>query len=242
MTDSPTPVQLRADAARNRAALVEAARQVFAERGLDAPLDEIARRACVGNATLYRRFPTRAELVEAVFADRKREYDHAVDDALRDPDPGAGFRAYVLRLFRLQAEDRGLAELLVTNSGEPDDELERLRHHGSRGARELIERAQAAGALRTDFTPQDLALLLMANAGLVQRTGTAAPDSWRRVAGFLLDGLSPDAATPAPPPPSEGEIETVMAGGGCTVRAAAPPGAGAPCARAAAPSGGSPGS
>jgi AcrR family transcriptional regulator len=209
---------LRADAARNRAAVVEAARQVFAERGLDAPLDEIARRACVGNATLYRRFPTRSELVEAVFVERMTEYAHAVDEALQNPDPGAGFRAYVLRLFQLQAEDRGLADLLVTTSGEPDGELERLREHGYRGAQELIDRAQAAGALRGDFVHQDLALLLMANAGLVHRSATSAPGSWRRVAAFVLDGLNAGAATPAPPPPSEDEVEAAMAGGACAGR------------------------
>jgi AcrR family transcriptional regulator len=209
---------LRADAARNRAAVVEAARQVFAERGLDAPLDEIARRACVGNATLYRRFPTRSELVEAVFVERMTDYAHAVDEALQNPDPGAGFRAYVLRLFQLQAEDRGLADLLVTTSGEPDGEFERLREHGYRGAQELIDRAQAAGALRGDFVHQDLALLLMANAGLVHRTATSAPGSWRRVAAFVLDGLNAGAATPAPPPPSEDEVEAAMAGGACAGR------------------------
>jgi AcrR family transcriptional regulator len=215
VTISPAPTQLRADAARNRAAVVEAARQVFAERGLDAPLDEIARRACVGNATLYRRFPTRAELVETVFADRMREYAHAVDDALQDPDPGAGFRAYVLRLFQLQAEDRGLADLLAANSCGTDGELERLRGHGYRGAQKLIERAQAAGALRHDFTHQDLGLLLMANAGLVHRTATSAPGSWRRVAAFLLDGLSAQVTIPAPPPPSEDEVQAAMTHGAC---------------------------
>jgi AcrR family transcriptional regulator len=215
VTTPSGPAPLRADAARNRAAVVEAARKVFAERGLDAPLDEIARRACVGNATLYRRFPTRADLVEAVFVERMTEYARAVDDALQNPDAGAGFRAYVLRLFQLQAEDRGLAELLVTSSGEPDDELERLRGHVYRGARQLIDRAQAAGDLRRDFAPQDLALLLMANAGLVRRTAASAPGSWRRVAAFLLDGLSAHAATPAPPAPSEDEIQAAMAGSTC---------------------------
>jgi AcrR family transcriptional regulator len=215
VADTPDPTPLRADAARNRAAVVEAARRVFAERGLDAPLDEIARRACVGNATLYRRFPTRTELIEAVFLERIRDYAQAVDDALENPDPGEAFRTYVLRLFELQAEDRGLADLLVTHSGEPDDELDRLRAHGYRGVQKLIERAQAAGALRGDFTHQDLPLLLMANAGLVHRTATSAPGSWRRVATFVLDGLSAQSATPAPPPPSENEVEAAMVRSGC---------------------------
>src|SRR3978361_2560967 len=82
---------LRADAARNREAIVEAARAVFAEHGLDAPLDEIAKRAGTGNATLYRRFPTRGDLVAAVFADRMAEHLDAVQAGLADEDPWRGF-------------------------------------------------------------------------------------------------------------------------------------------------------
>ncbi len=79
--------ELRADAARNRAAIVEAARSVFAERGLDAPLDDIARLAGTGNATLYRRFSTRGDLIETVFAERMGEEIDAVEAALANPDP-----------------------------------------------------------------------------------------------------------------------------------------------------------
>src|SRR3954468_19127850 len=88
-------MELRADAARNRQAIVDAARTVFAEHGLDAPLDEIARRAGTGNAPLYRRFPTRCDLVAAVFADRMVEHRDAVEAALAVDDPWDGFAAYV---------------------------------------------------------------------------------------------------------------------------------------------------
>jgi AcrR family transcriptional regulator len=202
---------LRADAARNRRALVTAAREVFGERGLDAPLDEIARRAGVGNATLYRRFPTRQLLVEAVFTDWMAEYARAVDDAIANPDPWTGFRDYVVHILALQAADRGLADLLATTSGSAGGELERLRNHAYEGTAQLIQRAQDAGELRADFAHQDLALLLMANAGLVHRTAAAAPGSWRRVAAFLLDGLRAGAATPAPPAPTEVEVRAAMA-------------------------------
>jgi AcrR family transcriptional regulator len=209
MVDGPRPA-LRADAARNRDALIAAARAVFAEQGLGAPLDEIARRAGVGNATLYRRFPTREELVEAALLDPMAEYVAAAEEGLADPDTWAGFRDYVLRLCQLQARDRGLADLLVTTIRTNSDALEHLRDTALDRTRRLIQRAQDAGELRADFRHQDLALLLMANAGLVQRTQAQAPDSWRRVAAFLLDGLQARAATPAPPPPSERAVLRAM--------------------------------
>ena len=155
MSDPGASQLLRSDAARNRASLVAAAREVFGERGLDAPLDEIARRAGVGNATLYRRFPSRQELIDAVFAERMADYAGAVDAALADPDPWTGFRGYVLHILRLQAVSRGLADLLVTSSADPSSELEQLRTRAYEGVVTLIARAQAAGVLRADFVSQD---------------------------------------------------------------------------------------
>ncbi|SEL54425.1 DNA-binding transcriptional regulator, AcrR family [Blastococcus sp. DSM 46786] len=210
MTDAARP-SLRADAARNRDAIVAAARTVFAEHGLGASLDEIARRAGVGNATLYRRFPSREELVQAALLPSMTDYLAAVDEGLADPDPWAGFRDYLLRLFQLQARDRGLADLLVTTVRTPSGELEELRSRAFELTKQLIRRAQDADELRPDFRHQDLPLLLMANAGLVERTQKGAPDSWRRVAAFLLDGLQTRAATPAPPAPTERSVLRVMA-------------------------------
>lgn len=95
-----------ADARRNRRRLVETARLVFAERGLDAPLDEIARRADVGNATLYRHFPDRRELVAAVFVDAMQEIVDATVRSLEQPDPWVAFTDHLTFLCRLQATDR----------------------------------------------------------------------------------------------------------------------------------------
>ena len=88
---------LRADAERNRLRIVDAAREVFAGQGLDAPMSEVARRANVGIATLYRRFPTREDLITSVFAEKMAAYAAAMDDALADPDPWHAFCAYVER-------------------------------------------------------------------------------------------------------------------------------------------------
>jgi AcrR family transcriptional regulator len=180
--------RLRADAERNRAALLAAARQVFGEQGLDASLDEIARRAGVGNATLYRRFPTRRELISEVFAGQMSEYVALAEMAMQEPDAWLAFVGYLSRLFEMQATDRGLSELLVSTSFDDDERLAALRVAAQRGADEVIARAQGAGRLRTDFTRRDLSLLMRANAGVV--ASTADPDVWRRQLELLLDGLT----------------------------------------------------
>ena len=181
-------VRLRADAERNRTALLAAARQVFGEQGLDASLDEIARRARVGNATLYRRFPSRRELISEVFAGRMSEYVQLAERALDEPDPWSAFISYVTRLCEMQANDRGLSELLVTTSFDDDARLTALRAAAQHGAAAVIRRAQESGALRPDFTRQDLSVLMMANSGVVRRSSD--PQAWRRQLSLLVDGLT----------------------------------------------------
>ena len=106
------PRRLRADAARNRDAIVAVARDVFAEQGLAAPLETIAARAGVGIATLYRRFPTREKLVAAALTEKVAEYAEAAEQALAVADPWVGFAGFVQRICELQAGDRGLSDLL----------------------------------------------------------------------------------------------------------------------------------
>jgi len=180
--------RLRADAERNRAALVAAAREIFGVHGLDASLDEIARRAGVGNATLYRRFPRRRDLIAEVFADQMSEYVELADSVLREPDPWAAFVGYLTRLCEMQATDRGLAELLVSTRFDDDERLAELRITVQRRADDVIKRAQRAGALRADFTRRDIRLLMTANAGAVARA--TDPQAWRRLLALLLDGLA----------------------------------------------------
>src|SRR5215217_2227659 len=110
---SAVGTRLRADAKRNRERVLSAAREVFAEQGLDASTNEIARRARVGIATLFRRFPTRDDLVAAAFEDKMSAYAAAIDDALADPDPWQGFCSYIERVCRMQADDRGFADVLT---------------------------------------------------------------------------------------------------------------------------------
>ena len=202
-------MELRADAARNRAAIVEAARAVFAEHGLDAPLDEIARRAGTGNATLYRRFPTRGDLIAAVFAERMAEHVAAVQAGLADPDPWAGFASYITAVGGMQARDRGIADL-VTMDVSSAQEIERLRTTAYDGLVKLVERARDAGVLRPDFTTEDVVLLLMANAGLVERAHGITAEASARLIHVVLDGLRADAASEGPVAPSARRTERAM--------------------------------
>ena len=136
--------RLRADAARNRDAIVAVARDVFAEHGLEVPLEAIAARAGVGIATLYRRFPTREKLVAAALVEKVAEYTEAARQALAAPDPWAGFAGFVERICELQAGDRGLSDLLsMTLSA--DEQVEELRRTANELLITVIDRAKAAG-------------------------------------------------------------------------------------------------
>jgi AcrR family transcriptional regulator len=201
--------RLRADATRNRRAIIASAQDVYGHRGLEAPLDDIARDAGVGNATVYRHFPSRCALVAAVFAETLHRVVDAAERGLEHPDSWEGFADHVRFLCRLQAEDRGMADLLTTHvTAAP--ELEEVRARAYSTFVRLADRAKTAGVLRADFTPQDLVLLLMANAGLVHRTADAAPSAWRRFADIQLDGLRASAATPATAAPTADEVEAAM--------------------------------
>ncbi len=200
---------LRADAARNRERIVEAAVADFAEHGLEVPLEDVAQHAGVGIATLYRRFPSRDDLVAACFERRLAEYAQAAEDALGAANGWAGFRAYVERICAMQAADRGLTDVL-TRTFPRAKALEAHRRRGFAHLVRLIERAQVEGALRPDVTTEDIALLLMANAGVVQGAGDAAPNAWRRFVGLYLDGLGSKGATPLPPPPSPRQVMRAM--------------------------------
>ncbi|WP_151774767.1 TetR/AcrR family transcriptional regulator [Streptomyces abyssomicinicus] len=190
---------LRADAERNRDRILAAARRLFAEEGLGASMASVAREAGVGKATLSRRFATRGELINAVFADRMDAYATATREALADPDPWHGFIGYIHAVCAMQAADRGFADVL-TMTFPAAKALEARRAEAHEGLLELIDRAKATGNLREDFTDRDMPILLMANAGVLNAAGDAAPDAWRRlVAHMIRSYATPDA--PIPPLP-----------------------------------------
>jgi AcrR family transcriptional regulator len=192
---------LRADAERNRQRLIAAAREVFAERGLDVPIEDIARHAGVGVATLYRRFPTRADLIAGAFEAKMAAYADAVEQALAAADPWAGFCGYIERVCAMQAEDRGFGNVL-TMTFPAARQFEAERDRAYEGFLRLVARAQATGKLRRDFVAEDLPMLLMANAGVVAGTAGAAPGTWRRLAAYMIQAFRADHASPLPPPPA----------------------------------------
>jgi AcrR family transcriptional regulator len=188
---------LRRDAVANRERIVAAARATFSAQGIEAPVEEIARRAGVGIGTLYRRFPTKEDLVDAVFEDTLSEFERAAEEALAAEDAWLGFRTFLERAFALHAENRGLKDVALTSApGRVHAEAGRARMRPL--IRRVVERAQAQGVLRADFRPEDVPVLFWAIARVIEATAPVAPDFWRRPLGFALDGLRADAATALP--------------------------------------------
>lgn len=202
--ESPPPSDcqtLRSDAQRNRARVVTAASEVFAEQGLGAPMAEVARRAGVGIATLFRRFPTRDDLITATFATAMHNYAEAMDEALAAPDPWRGFCGFIERICAMQAEDRGFTYVL-TRSFPTSPAFEVQRRRAYKGFIELTRRAKGQGALRQDFTTEDLPVLLMANAGVVSATGDAACQTSRRFVAYALQSFAASTCGQLPDPPT----------------------------------------
>ncbi|MGP4004256.1 TetR/AcrR family transcriptional regulator [Streptomyces sp. 8N706] len=191
---------LRRDAQRNRDLLIAAAREIYSEQGVDAPLDDIARRAGVGNATLYRRFPTRAALIEAVFHDSLTATLRVGEEARLAEDAWSGLRDYLEHIFQGLAADRGANDLMTTGiEGIPSLEALKAHHHETVGL--LLRRAQEQGAIRDDIVTEDLLFSLAALGRVVPASAAVVPDAWRRYLALLLDGFRTDAAAPLPAPP-----------------------------------------
>lgn len=181
--------RLRADAQRNRLAVLDAARSLFARQGVEGSLEEIAHRAGVGIGTLYRHFPRgREQLVAETMVDQVARYVAAAEAALHDRDPWAGFVGFVEQICAMQADDRGLGDLLAMTLP-ADERVEELRAQANELATRLIERAKAAGRLRADFVDEDLALLLIANGAILHVTSDDAPGASRRMVGLFLDAV-----------------------------------------------------
>ena len=200
MSTSARP--LRADAERNRRRILGAAAEVFARRGLDAGLDEIARHAGVGTATVYRRFPDKAALVAALFEQRIEAFVELAERSAAAEDAWAGLVGFCEGAIEQQIADRGLREILFTDEWCSDRLLDK-RQRLVPLLQRLVDRAKASGALRPDVEVTDLAVVqIMLDAAGCFGRGTA-PEQWRRQLGIVLDGLRArrDAPTPLPVEP-----------------------------------------
>jgi AcrR family transcriptional regulator len=203
---------LRRDAERNRQRIVDTAGVLFAERGLGVSLDEIARHAGVGVGTVYRRFPDKEQLIDALFEDRLAEILRAATDSAEMSDPWEALAHFLERSMELQAKDRGLKELLIGTST-AHARIERAREQIRPIVTALLDRAQQAGAVREDIGVPDLMLLQHAIGESADYTREVAPEAWRRLLSIALDGLRPDRRRPTPmpvPPLSEEQVVCSM--------------------------------
>ena len=168
---------LRVDAQRNLERVLDAATEAFTASGPDASIDEIARRAGVGHATVFRRFPTKEALMEAVVQRRIGEIMALVERALASDDPGNAFFEFAWQVAELHASSRGLHQCLAHCTGAAGSaEVEEA-------AAKIVARAQRAGAVRADIKPRDVSALIRAALW-------AAPErQWRRYVEVVLDGL-----------------------------------------------------
>jgi AcrR family transcriptional regulator len=190
---------------------LDAAAELFAERGLSVPLDDIAKRAGVGVATLYRRFPTRTDLASATFERNISSYVAAVDKALANPRPWDGLCGLVFDVCELQAGDAGMRDL-VTTAFPASSEVERRVRDTVDKVKVLIVGAQDDGNLKRDVVVADLVMMMVANAGILAATRHNAPDAWRRFAALTIEAFRarPDSP-PLPPPPDEQQLRRSVA-------------------------------
>jgi AcrR family transcriptional regulator len=201
--------ELRADARRNLERILEAAGEVFAEQGVDAGVADIARRAGVGTATIFRRFATKDDLVEAIFEARLRTLVDEASVAAEDPDAFAGLRRFVEATVRMQCQDRGFLEANATHHF-ADPRSRELRDEIVATLDGIVERAREAGQLRPDFGTTDLPPLLH---GLARSAAFVEPiggELWRRYVGIVLDGLRPGGETLAGDAPTLEQIDEAL--------------------------------
>jgi AcrR family transcriptional regulator len=205
-TDRPR----RADAQRNRRRVLDAAEHLFAESGNGATIEDIAKRAGVGVGTVCRHFPTKQALLDEVLVEGYRELVADAEQALDSAEPAGAFDQFVHRLAAHQARRRALAEQMATELELPPAAVE-LKSAMRANITQLVERAQAAGAIRGDISPADTSMLF---AGIAQITAVAGGDPALRdrYVAVMLDGLRPAAASDLPGRPLEyADIDRLLA-------------------------------
>jgi AcrR family transcriptional regulator len=220
---------LRRDAALNRERILTAAAALFAERGLDVALEDIAARAGVGVGTLYRRFPNRESLVVSLFEDRLTSVIALAEEALDADDPWEGFVGFLERSQRLQAADRGLTEAML-DLGDGQERLSCVRSRIGPLVEEMVRRAQAQGTLRPDLCHTDVPLIHLMIANVVTYSASSNPEVWQRLLALVIDGLRTSRTAPSALP-TRGLTDDELARGvpewrrGCPTGRTAPPAA-----------------
>lgn len=197
----PQPRPLRRDAERNRQRILEAAAEVFTTRGLEASLDDVARQAGVGVGTVYRRFPDKEALIEALFEERIGAMVQVAEEALAEPDAWTGLVTLLERAATHMAGDRGLRQTtMYATYGQ--DKVQRARDRMQPVVTAMIDRAQREGVLRDDIQPTDVPFIELMLSAAAEYAAHVRPGIWRRYLALIIDGLRPsrDGITPLPEP------------------------------------------
>jgi AcrR family transcriptional regulator len=184
---------LRADARRNRERVLTAAREVFSEQGREAQMDDVARRAAVGVGTVYRHFPTKEALLEALAVDAFERIVAITRENLKLEDPWEALTRTLWAGAEILAADRALSEVMSEIPGPVPVGLHTQRELNESMA-DLLRRAQAAGVLRPDIVVDDIPML-MCGVGAATRKSHACANSWRRHMAILVDGLRAASAS-----------------------------------------------
>ncbi|GAA0905774.1 TetR/AcrR family transcriptional regulator [Virgisporangium aurantiacum] len=197
----PGPARpLRRDAERNRRRILASAREVFAARGVDVTLDDIAHHAGVGVGTVYRRFPSREHLVEALFDEDLDQIVAWAGEGIRARDAWAGLTGFLERSVTFMSTDRGLQDVLFSHAY-GRQRVARIRERIAPAVDALIARCQRVGVVRDDVVGGDIALVQFMVAALMEYTEHVEPGLWRRYLALVLDGLrTPSSALPVAAP------------------------------------------
>ncbi|MFI5777538.1 TetR/AcrR family transcriptional regulator [Nocardia sp. NPDC051570] len=205
----PPPRRLRADAARNQQRILAAARELFAERGLDVTLDDVAEAAGVGVGTVYRRFANKRELIEEVFEQHVGAMAEATERCNHNPDPWAGLVELFEWSCQHMASNRGFSEVML----ELPDAMERftlVRGRIRPALGELMDRAHEAGVLRPGITGADFFAMVNMVESMAAFSRPVNPETWRRYMAIVLDGVRADCLPRLPltvPPLTEDEVD-----------------------------------
>lgn len=195
MTPPDRPV--RADAARNRALLLAAAEEEFAERGPSASVADIARRAGVAKGTVFRHFPTKEDLIAAIVSGHIAVLAAAARRLADSPDPGAA----LLEFLTIAADQRQRHDLtFLQSASDGDPRVTEVRDALHANLETLVDRARTSGAIRADITEADVFLMMCAPIHIVENLPAPAPLLWQRYLAIIFDGLRPDGAHPLPQP------------------------------------------
>ena len=180
---------LRKDAVRNRTLLIDAAREVFARRGLEASLDDVAKHAGLGVGTAYRHFANKHELLTALMSQTIDQIVAEAERAAQMKDPWQALVAFMEAALEVQARDRGLREVFM---GVHDSEmLDRVHDRLSPPLNDIVRRARRAKVVRSDLEVTDVGMMITMLCAVAEVAGDADPNLWRRYLALSLDGIKP---------------------------------------------------